>query len=171
LLFSQFGPRPLQCFLKAQFSDGLLGIKENYEGLVTAVKQGLAESAYQWPNPTGYSFSLPEVTESGGPANRAYIALYAPESRKGKVQVYFQPRAIAAAGGESSVKQFASALSSSYTPKGGGCGEIWIDGHKPATDYFTSLRSLCEAVTNGWKAKKENAANAEQTEAAVMAQS
>lgn len=53
-----------------------LGIKENYESLATSMKQGLGDSAYQWPNPVGYSFYLPEVAASGGPTNRAYIALY-----------------------------------------------------------------------------------------------
>ena len=36
-----------------------LGIKESYDALVTAVKAGLGDSAYQWPNTTGYTFLCP----------------------------------------------------------------------------------------------------------------
>jgi hypothetical protein len=38
-----------------------LGIGHGYDGLVAAAKAGLGDFAYQWPNPTGHSFSVPEV--------------------------------------------------------------------------------------------------------------
>jgi Endonuclease NucS len=140
-----------------------LDIKENYESLATALKEGLGDSAYQWPNPAGYSFYLAEVAESGGPANRAYVALYAPQAHNGKIQILLQARAVSATG-EESLKALASALGSSFTSKSSGLGEIWIDGHKSATTYTENLKALGQAIAGGWKIKMENQAKAEAAE-------
>jgi hypothetical protein len=140
-----------------------LGIRENYESLVTALKQGLGDSAYQWPNPFGYSFYLRELTESGGQTNRAYVSLYAPDSANGKIQILLQARAVSAVG-ETTVKKLASALASSFISKPGGTGEIWIDGHKSVTSETETLKALGQAITAGWKAKMENQAKAEAAE-------
>jgi hypothetical protein len=136
-----------------------LGIEQNYAALVAAVKQGLGESAYRRPNPTGYSFSLPEVSDAGNPTVRAYLALYASESRKGHIQVNLQPRAIKAVGKERA-EQFAKEMESKLELTPGGYGDIWIDGHKSATGYAEPLRSLGKAIATGWKAKMENQAKA-----------
>jgi hypothetical protein len=136
-----------------------LGIEQNYAALIAAVKQGLGESAYQHANPTGYSFYLPEVSAAGNPTARAYLALYASESRKGHIQVNLQPRAIKAVGKERA-EQFAKEMESKLELTPGGYGDIWIDGHKSATGYAEPLRSLGKAIASGWKAKMENQAKA-----------
>lgn len=102
-----------------------LGIENEYPTMVNALKLGMGSSAYQWPNPTGYSFYLPETSAAGGPTNRSYAALYTPEQRKGDVQVYLQPRAVEAIGKESA-QEFAAAMGSTFSIKGDGVGEIWI---------------------------------------------
>lgn len=132
-----------------------LGIKDNYDSLAIGVKQALGDSAYQWPNPVGYSFSLPEVADSGGPTSRAYVALYAPESRNGKIQILLQARAIAAVG-EDKLAKLAEDLGSNFSAKPGGTGEIWIDGHKPASSYFEAVKKLGQTILDGWKTKTEN---------------
>jgi hypothetical protein len=136
-----------------------LGIEKTYQALVAAVKQGLGASVYQWPNPTGYSFYLPEVSDAGGPTNRSYMALYTPEQQKGKIQIFLQARAIAAAGQEI-VKEVGKTLGSEFLLKNG-YGEIWIDGHKSPLGYGESLTALSKAIAAGWNAKKENHAKAE----------
>jgi Endonuclease NucS len=140
-----------------------LGIRENYESMVNALKHGLSDFAYQWPNPAGYSFYFPEVADSGGPTNRAYIALYAPESRNGKIQILLQARAISAAG-EDTLKSLASNLESTFVSKSGGTGEIWIDGHNSATLHKESLVTLGQTIVLGWKRKMEDEAKAEAAE-------
>jgi len=140
-----------------------LGTKENYEAIAAATKQGLGASASQWPNATGYSFYFPEVSESGGSVNRCYLALYTPEQKKGLVQVYLQPRAMEAVG-EDNVQKSADALGARLAIKPSKCGEIWLDGHKPAVNYTESLKSLGQAVAAGWKAKMDNQAKAQAAE-------
>lgn len=137
-----------------------LGIRDYYSALVTALKQGLPDSAYQWPNPTGYTFYLPEASATGGQTNRAYLALFAPEQRKGAIQLYFQARAIEAAGKEHA-QRAAEMMGSKFTLKPNGWGEVWIDGHKPSTDHAEVLKSLGQAIASGWKAKVQNQAKAE----------
>jgi len=141
-----------------------LGIKQNYEILVAAIRQGLGASAYQWPGSTGYSFSLRELSDTGGPTNRAYLALYTSEQRKGVVQVFLQPRAVKAVG-EESVRVLAESLGSKLSIRADGCGEIWIDGHKATTNYIEALRSLGQAIATAWKINMENQASAEAAEA------
>jgi hypothetical protein len=137
-----------------------LRIEQNYAALIGAIKQGLGEAAYQSPNPNGYSFYLPEASAAG--ANRSYIALYAPESKNGRLQVWLHTRAIEAAG-EQNVKQAATTMGSAFVPKVG-YGDVWIDGLAPASKYTESLRVLSQAIATGWKAKKENQAKAEAAE-------
>lgn len=131
-----------------------LGIEQNYEALIAALKQGLDGFAYQLPNPSGYSFFLP-VAESGGRRNRSYIGLFVSEATNGKIQICLQARAIAAAS-ENRIKEFAEAMGSDFKPKPG-YGEIWIDGHKPAATYAEKLTALGKAISDGWKAKVNEA--------------
>jgi hypothetical protein len=131
-----------------------LGIAKNYEALISALKQGLGDSAYQWPNPVGYSFYLRETTDDGGPTQRSYVALYAPEAQKGRVQIYLQARAILAAT-EGGIQKLSSALGSTFVSKPGGWGEIWIDGRKPPSTYTDALTKLGQAIAAGWKNKTE----------------
>src|SRR5262249_7087794 len=76
-----------------------LGLRSNYEALANSLKNGLG-AAYQWPNANGYSFYLPEISSTGGPTNRAYVALYTSEKKKGQVQVLLQPRAVEVVGSD-----------------------------------------------------------------------
>lgn len=138
-----------------------LGIKQNYEEVTSAIKSGLGTSAYQWPNPAGYSFKLPEISAGGRPTNRSYLALYAPERQAGRIQVYLQAPAIEAAG-EERLQQLAELMGSKLEVKPSGWGEIWIDGHKPAINYVETLTSLCQAIAVGWKTKMENQGKADE---------
>lgn len=137
-----------------------LGIKQNYDALVAAIKKGFGDSAYQWPNPTEYSFYLPEVSASGGPTNRSYFALYAPENKNGKVQAMLQARAIDAVG-EDNLQQIVKVMGSTLVVRPNGCGEFWIDGHKSPSDYAETLTSLGNNLAAGWKAKMQKQAESE----------
>jgi hypothetical protein len=107
-----------------------LGIRQTYDGLVAATKKGLGDTPYyQWPNATGYSFYLRE-----GLSNRAYLSLYAPEGRNGKIQILLHARAKDIAEPDD-LQTLAKAMGSSFVAKPNGSGEIWIDGRKSASDY------------------------------------
>jgi hypothetical protein len=145
-----------------------LGVKQKYDTLVGALREGLGPSAYQWPNSTGYSFYLREVSATGGPTNRAYIALYTPEQRKGDIQVFLQPRAIKAAGTQK-IQALAGSFGSKPIQRSDGCAEIWLDRQKMDTNCAESLKSLGQAITAGWKTSMENQANDEAVEANTSA--
>jgi Endonuclease NucS len=142
-----------------------MGIEQNYEGLVAAIKQGLGESTYQWPNPTGYSFYLTELSASGGPSNRSYVALYAHQQRNGAVQVFLQPRAVQAAG-KNYIQTAAENMDAKLTVRTDGTAEFWLDGRKPATSYGEALKALGQRMAAGWKAKMDAQASAEAVEVA-----
>jgi len=55
-------------------------------------------SAYEWPNLSGFSYYLVELTESGASTNRVYISLYLSDPNPGKVKIYLHPRAIEVSG-------------------------------------------------------------------------
>lgn len=140
-----------------------LGIRQNYDVLVTAVKEGLGDSMLQWPNTTGYTFYLRELNASGRPANRAYLSLFTPEDRNGKIQIVLQARAIEVIEAQN-VEAFAKAIGSNFVRRPTGWGEIWIDGRKPASDYAQSLTALAQRIAVGWKTKMESQSQVEAEE-------
>src|ERR1035437_3468453 len=118
-----------------------LGIRETYDVLVAATKKGLGDSPYyQWPNATGYSFYLRE-----GLSNRAYLSLYAPEARNGKIQILLHARATEVAKLDD-LQTLAKAMESSFVQKPNSSGEIWIDGRKSASDYAQSLTAVAQCM-------------------------
>jgi hypothetical protein len=140
-----------------------LGIRQSYNALVSTAKDVFGDFAYQWPNPTGYSFYLREVTASGGPTNRAYLSLYAPEDRNGKIQILLHARAMEVAGRET-LTDLAKTMGTNLVSKSNGSGEIWIDGQKPASDYVKGLTALAQLIAAGWKSKMDNQSTATEKE-------
>jgi hypothetical protein len=141
-----------------------LGVKQKYDTLVGALREGLGPSAYQWPNSTGYSFSLREVSATGGPTTRAYVALYTPEQRKGDIQVFLQPRAIKAIGTQK-IQALADSFGSKPIQRSDGCAEIWLDRQRLDANCEDALRLFGQTITAGWKASMESQASAEAAEA------
>lgn len=141
-----------------------LDIKQKYDTLVESLRDGLGPSAYQWPNTTGYSFYLREVSATGGPTNRAYISLYTPEHRKGDIQVFLQPRAIEAAGMQK-IQALAESFGSKAIQRPDGCAEVWLGRQRMDATCTEALKSLGQAITAGWKASMENQAKDEAAEA------
>jgi endonuclease NucS-like protein len=141
-----------------------LGIRQNYDALITATQKGLASSIYyQYPYTTGNSFSL---RESGG-RYPVCIGLFALEDRNGKIQLVLQARALEAME-IGRVQELAKAMGSSLEIKPTGWGEIWIDGRKAPENYSETLATLAQALAVGWNAKMaaKNQAAAEEEEVA-----
>jgi hypothetical protein len=53
---------------------------------------------YEWPNQSGYTYYLQDITESGTPSNRAYVSLSIPDNSHGSLLLTLQERAALAAG-------------------------------------------------------------------------
>ena len=140
-----------------------LGIKSTYDEIANIIKLGLGASTYQWPNPTGHSFYLPEILPSGGPTTRSYVTLVTDERQRGRIQLHLYPRAVEPIG-EENLRHFASSMGSQFVLKPTGYGEIWIDTYKPVTEYAPALTALIQAIAAAWKEKREAQAKAEAEE-------
>jgi hypothetical protein len=133
-----------------------LGVGEFYYEMAPFFQKELA--AYQWPNPSGFSYYLPELTESGSDSNRVFVSLYLYELHPGKVQVRVHPRA------GDVVAHF---LSTAEVPSGrverrsDGGAELWVRSLEDWKAIEPFLRRLCAAVVAGWKKKREQQAKSE----------
>jgi len=139
------------------------GDRQTYDALVSATKAGLDDTPYyQWPNPTGYSFYLRE-----GLSNRAYLSLYAPKGRNGKIQILLHARATGVVEPDN-LRTLAEGMGSSFVSKPDGSGEIWVDGRRSASDYAQSLTTVAQRIAAGWKSKMENQSQAAREEEATQ---
>lgn len=138
-----------------------LGIKKEYEIIASQIKSGMGTSCYQWPNPNGYSFFLQEISDSGGPTNRSYIGLYAPEKLKGQIQIYFQQRAVEAVGPEN-LNLFATKIGSTFSLKQNGTGEIWVNSTNISDSTRNEMKIMAEMVFKKWQFKMESITKSEQ---------
>lgn len=139
----------------------ILGIKKEYELIAAQIKSGMGSSCYQWPNANGYSFYLQEISESGGPTNRSYLGLYAPERLKGQIQIYLQQRAVEAVGKEF-LDQFAIKLGSKFSLKQNGTGEVWVSGANISEETRNEIKIMAEMIFKKWQLKMESATKSEQ---------
>lgn len=131
---------------------GSLGLKTAYEALATSLKAGLGPTAYRWPNANGYSFYLQEVSASGGPTNRSYVALYVNEKKKGQVQVHLQARAVEAIGSEK-LHELAKSAGSRAEVRPNGTAELWLSAAEGNDAPKSMLLGLGELIFLGWKSK------------------
>jgi hypothetical protein len=74
------------------------GVESYFDKAASLIRSAL--SPYEWPNQTGYSYFLPDTTESGTPSNRAYLSISIPDNPPGSMILTLQERAIIAAGQE-----------------------------------------------------------------------
>ncbi|MBM4467487.1 MAG: DUF91 domain-containing protein [Chloroflexi bacterium] len=130
-----------------------LGVSDMYQLMAPFFQKAL--SAYQWPNPSGFSYYLPELTESGSESNRVFVSLYLYDNRPGEVQVRIHPRAVAAAS-EFFTSPEAPTENMHRRPDGG--VEVWIgspDEWKKREPFF---KKLCSAIVTGWRKGREQQA-------------
>ncbi|HUV50442.1 MAG TPA: endonuclease NucS domain-containing protein [Anaerolineae bacterium] len=110
-------------------------------------------AAYEWPNPGGYSYSLPELTDTGNQSNRVYVALYVYQGKPGCVQIYLHERALKAA--SSSLSDFKDSIHNSMIPKKDGSCEIWVKSNSDWKKIKVHFGKLCPAILEGWKRTRE----------------
>jgi len=110
-------------------------------------------AAYEWPNPGGFSYGLPVLTETGTLSNRVYVALYIFENNPGAIQIYFHKRAVDAAQNE--FDNFKDAISTKVNKKNDGSCDLWIKSPDSWQELKKHFEALCPAIVTGWESKRE----------------
>ena len=126
---------------------------ENYYYDVSSFFRNQFPAAYEWPNPGGFSYGLPELTETGNLSNRVYAALYIHENKPGAIQIYFHKRAVDAAPNE--FDNFSNAISTQVNKKNDESWDLWIRSSDNWNELKKHLETLCPAIVTGWESKRE----------------
>ena len=122
-----------------------------FDRISAAIRERL-ENPYEWPNRTGYTYYLQDLSESGSPINYAYVSIFAPDNPKGSLLLTIQERATKAAGDywHHAVKAFATRLI-----KRKGYYDVKITSEKEWYEIEKDVLSLCEAIVKGRRAMRE----------------
>jgi len=126
---------------------------DNYYYDIASFFRNQLPPSYEWPNPGGYSYALPELTESGNQSNRVYIALYIHDSKPGLVQIYLHHRAVDAT--SSGFEGFEKALQQRLDRKDDGSYEMWVQSKDDWNEVKNHFEEFCPLVIDGWKKKRE----------------
>ena len=115
--------------------------------------------AYEWPNAGGYSYYLPELTDTGSESNRVFVSLYLYDTQPGKTKIQIHQRAIGAAG--SVFDQFKLKVGKKLGIKPDGAAEIWASSQNEWEKLAPEFDMLCQAIIAGWKKRREQHINGE----------
>lgn len=130
-----------------------LAVSRYYPNIAKFFQDQLATAAYEWPNPSGFTYYLAEFTESGNQSNRAYVSLYLSDSKPGMVQIYFHARAIEAVlSADPNIKE---QLSKILKISQSGYGELWVKSLEDWTKHVEIFNNICAALVEGWRQKRE----------------
>jgi len=110
-------------------------------------------SAYEWPNPSGYSYNLTELTESGSATHRVYVSLPLIDKHPGKVQIYLQPRAIEVS--SDIFDSIKNSLGAKLKITSGGAAIIWVNSLQEWEKLRPQFDKICTAIVEGSKKKQE----------------
>ncbi len=138
--------------LKSRVAD--LGVGDFYFDMAAFFRSELP-AAYEYPNPNAFSYSLPELTDSGSNSLRVYYTLYLYPNDKGKMYVSMHQRAIAAC--DKNADELASAA------------PVPTEQRRDAILFYVStaadwdklsawLKPILPQVIVGWQVKREAAA-------------
>jgi hypothetical protein len=129
-----------------------LGVESFYETLAKYFQQRLSP-AYQWPNQGGYSYYLPEITESGSQSNRVYLSLYLHDHKPGKTQIYMHPRAIEALGEH--FPELKTSLGDRVSVRKDNSAIVWISSFKEWSSISENFKTICTGIIKGWQKKRD----------------
>jgi len=132
-----------------------IGIADFYYKISAFFRDKLV-TAYEWPNPSGYSYYLIELTDTGRGTQRVYVSLYINDTQPGKVDIRFHPRAVEAASDnfEPIKNKFGSKIK--IRPDKG--AEVWVNSLQAWEELVPYFEELCQAIVSGWKSKREQQA-------------
>ncbi|MGO9021892.1 MAG: endonuclease NucS domain-containing protein [Syntrophobacteraceae bacterium] len=115
---------------------------------------------YEWPNPSGYSYSLPEVTSTGSPTTAVYASLYIAEAQ---VEIRILPRAVEAA--SPYLTEFQKGIGSRMALKSDGGAGILVKSLDEWKQILPAFEEFLPKVIEGWKKKRQQKAAQEFDEA------
>ena len=121
--------------------------------------------AYEWPNPGGYSYGLPEVTETGKQSSRRYIAIYLQDNRFGSVQIFIHNRSIDIAKEE--IKEIKEKYQSSISNWSEGI-LIQVSSKIEWDSIKNELEKVCQAIWQGWQRKRHEESREDLSSANVI---
>lgn len=131
-------------------------IEPQYTALATTLRDSLGESVYyQWPNPSGYTFYLPEITDAGKASNRAYGGIYVPDNfaSEKKLRVSIHERVVETVN-KDRLDLIAKALQSSLTLKPSGSVEILLDATQSVAGYQNGMVAIGALWLEAWQARR-----------------
>jgi hypothetical protein len=131
-----------------------LKVEAFYNDMAAFVRDKLPV-AYEWPNQGGYSYSLPEQTESGSLSNRVYVALYVHDGKPGQAQIYLYSRSIEAASNYFDL-EFKGHLRERLNKRGEGAYSIQVNSEKDWFNLKETFGALYTEILKGWKQKRDS---------------
>ncbi len=129
-----------------------VGMKAEYEAFADTIRIALGASTYQWPYTTGYAFSRPGPSSTGGRTLLNYIAMYVDSTRPGEIRVYLQPRAVEAAG-QTYVQEIIQKMGGAAAKSPSGSLNFWVKAKRPGLSEL--LRELAHTVADGGQSQME----------------
>ena len=126
------------------------GVEAYFDKVASLIRSEM--NAYEWPNQTGYSYSLQDATDSGTPSNRTYLSISIPGNPWGSMLLSLQERAIQAAGQEW------AAMSQAWGTRviqRKGYVDVRITSGDDWQHLEPDLRRLCAAIVEGRKSLQE----------------
>jgi hypothetical protein len=136
--------------LKAKAQE--LGV-EDYYFEIAAFFRNQFPAAYEWPNAGGYSYGLPELTETGSQSNRVYLSLYLQDAKPKWVQIYIHARAIETI--SSDFQSFAEPIKDRIGRKQSGSYELWVKSKTDWSSLQPQFEKLCPLILASWKKRRE----------------
>lgn len=118
---------------------------------------------YEWPNPGGFSYYLPETTSSGSPTSAVYAALYISDSRPGQVEIRISTKAVEAA--SDYFEEFKNKLGERLMPKSDGGVGLFVKSLENWNQIRPHFEQLMPKIIEGWKKKRQQNAAQEAGEA------
>jgi hypothetical protein len=126
---------------------------EHYYYDISAFFRDKLPAAYEWPNQGGYSYSLPELAETGNLSNRSYVALFMQDAKPGCVKVYFHSRAVDSAA--NAFKEFAKNIADRINKHSDGSCDVWVESQNDWNSLRIHFEELCPSIVEGWKKRRE----------------
>ncbi len=125
---------------------------------IASTFRDILDSPVEWPNRTGYTYYMQDLSDVGAPVNRAYISISAPDNPKGSLLLSVQERAAKAASEKWPViaKVFAARLIQRK-----GYYDVKFSSEKDWYSVEEAVKSLCEAIVIGRKKAIEHKIAAE----------
>ena len=126
---------------------------EDYYYDIAAFFRDQLPASHEWPNASGYSYGLPELTDSGSQSNRVYISIYVNANKPGHVQVVLQKRAVDAV--SDNFNRIIKPIENRFSKSQNDVRTLWIQSKTDWEALKGFFGELCESILKGWKMKRE----------------